>query len=70
MTDTPTPRRVRASYVPVVLDGRLVFRYDPHRGLVEIQHRGVRHVVDLAAIDAAEQAVQGDGKAQDGANPA
>jgi hypothetical protein len=29
---------------------KLLFRYDPQRDLVQIQIRGVRHVVDLAEI--------------------
>lgn len=65
MGDGTQARRIRAAYVNVILDGRLAFRYDPYRGLVEVQHRGVKHVVDLAAIADAEQAAQGDGKAPD-----
>lgn len=57
-----TYRRVRAAYVNVILDGRLAFRYDPYRGLVEWQHRGVKHVVDLAQIEAQEDAAQAGNK--------
>lgn len=55
-----TYRRIRAAYVNVILDGRLAFRYDPYRRLVEVQQRGVKHVVDLAAIDAREDAAADD----------
>ena len=65
-TQAGAHRRIRAAYVNVILDGRLAFRYDPLRGLVEWQHRGVRHVVDLAQIEAQEQRASGDGKAQEG----
>jgi hypothetical protein len=30
--------------------GGLAFRYDPVRGIVEIQRRGVKHLFDLAAL--------------------
>ena len=59
-------RRIRAAYVNVILDGRLAFRYDPWRGLVEVQHRGVKHVVDLAQIEAQEQQQAQDADNQNG----
>ncbi|HQY93151.1 hypothetical protein [Caldilinea sp.] len=43
--------RVRADYVPVRVAGKLVFRYDPRRRIVEVQDRGERHYIDLAALD-------------------
>ncbi len=50
-------RRVRADYVPVRVGGRLLFRYDPLRRIVEVQDRGERHYVDLAALDEQAQSV-------------
>ena len=44
-------QRVRADYVPVRVAGKLVFRYDPRRRIVEVQDRGERHYIDLAALD-------------------
>lgn len=44
-------RRVRADYVPVRVAGKLLFRYDPRRRIVEVQERGERHYIDLAALD-------------------
>lgn len=44
-------QRVRAAYVPVRVAGALAFRYDPLRRIVEWQHRGERHYIDLAALD-------------------
>ena len=64
-TGTPTPRRVRASYVPVVIEGRVAFDYDPYRKLVIWQYRGVRHVVDLALIEQREQQAQSESKPVD-----
>lgn len=37
-------------FVDVVLGGKLAFRFDPYRGLIEYQRRGERHIVDLAKI--------------------
>lgn len=31
-------------------DGWLAFRYDPTRGIVEIQRRGQKHYFDLASL--------------------
>ena len=44
-------RRVRADYVAVRVAGKLVFRYDPARHIAEVQDRGERHYIDLAALD-------------------
>lgn len=42
---------VQSRFVDVCLpDGKLVFRYDPTRALVEVQHRRVKHVIDLTKI--------------------
>lgn len=44
------------SYIDVRgADGRLLFRYDPARGLVEMRVKGELHVVDLT-VYAVEQA--------------
>jgi len=53
-----TVRRVRSAYVPVVVCGRLAFRYDPARHVVEWQYRGERHYIDLAALDAQTDAAE------------
>lgn len=65
MGDGGTVRRIRAAYVNVILDGRLAFRYDYERKLIEIQHRGVKHVVDLAEIDAKQDVAQAGCQAPD-----
>ena len=44
-------RRVRSAYVPVVIGGKLAFRYDPARHVVEWQARGETHYIDLARIE-------------------
>lgn len=31
-------------------DGRLAFRYDPQRGVVELQKRGEKHYFDLTMV--------------------
>jgi hypothetical protein len=38
----------KAQFVPVVVNGKLAFKFDPRRGLIEWQHRGEKHVIDLA----------------------
>jgi hypothetical protein len=38
----------KAQFVPVVVNNKLVFRFDPTRGLIEYQSRGEKHVIDLA----------------------
>ena len=48
---TTEQRRVRSAYVPVVIGGKLAFRYDPARHVVEWQHRGETHYIDLARIE-------------------
>lgn len=35
-------------FVPIVINGKLVFKFDPERGLIEWQHRGEKHLIDLA----------------------
>jgi hypothetical protein len=35
-------------FVPVVINNKLVFRFDPERGLIEWQCRGEKHIIDLA----------------------
>lgn len=39
--------------------GKLLFRYDPYRGIVEIQERGVKEYIDLTQILAERQERQG-----------
>ena len=48
---TTEQRRVRSAYVPVVIGGKLAFRYDPARHVVEWQHRGETHYIDLARLE-------------------
>ena len=48
---TTEQRRVRSAYVPVVIGGKLAFRYDPARRVVEWQARGETHYIDLARIE-------------------
>lgn len=38
----------KAQFVPVVIRNKLLFKYDPVRGLIEIQERGEKHLIDLA----------------------
>lgn len=49
--------RVQAGYVAVRVAGKLLFRYDPARRIVEVQERGERHYIDLAALDDQAQTV-------------
>jgi len=44
-------QRVQPAYVQVRVGGKLLFRYDPARRIVEVQDRGDRHYIDLAALD-------------------
>jgi hypothetical protein len=46
----------KAQFVPVVVNNKLVFRFDPTRGLIEYKSRGEKHVIDLA-----DYAGEGDG---------
>jgi hypothetical protein len=36
-------------YEPGSNPPRLLFRYDPERGIIETQRRGVKHIIDLAS---------------------
>lgn len=38
----------KSQFVPVARGGKLVFRFDPVRGLIEWQHRGEKYIIDLA----------------------
>lgn len=38
----------KSQFVPIVINGKLVFRFDPQRGLIEYQSRGEKHIIDLA----------------------
>lgn len=40
----------RPAYVNVERDGRLLFKYDNLRGLIEIQVRGEKYLIDLATV--------------------
>ena len=42
MTDTDTWVEIRAPST-----GKLLFKYDPERGIIEIQRRGEKHIIDL-----------------------
>ena len=55
--ETQCGQRVRPAYVAVRVAGALAFRYDPARRIVEWQHRGERHYIDLAALDEQAQAL-------------
>ena len=44
-------RQVKPAYVPVVIGGKLAFRYDPRRHVVEWQAKGETHYIDLAALE-------------------
>ena len=50
-------RRVRAAYVPVVIGGKLAFRYDPRRHVVEWQAKGETHYIDLARLEEMAQGI-------------
>lgn len=50
-------QRVQPAYVAVRVGGKLLFRYDPARRIVEVQDRGERHYVDLAALDEQAQGI-------------
>lgn len=38
-------------YIDVRINGRLLFKYDPTRHIVEVRTRGETHHVDLAQLD-------------------
>lgn len=59
-------RRVQSAYMPVVVCGKLAFRYDPRRRVVEWQARGETHYIDLAALDDRAGQPEQHGKARDG----
>jgi hypothetical protein len=41
----------KSHYIPVVNQaGKLLFKFDPKRFLIEIQHRGIKETIDLSAI--------------------
>jgi hypothetical protein len=50
-------RRVQPAYIAVRVAGKLLFRYDPQRRIVEVQERGERHYIDLAALDEQAQGI-------------
>ena len=51
MCETTERRQVKPAYVPVVIGGKLAFRYDPARHVVEWRIRGETHYIDLARIE-------------------
>lgn len=50
-------RRVKSAYVPVVVCGKLAFRYDPRRHVVEWQAKGETHYIDLARLEEIAQGI-------------
>lgn len=40
----------KSQYIPVTKNGKLLFKFDPVRFLIEIQQRGVKEVIDLTVI--------------------
>ena len=51
-------RQMKPAYVSVRGNGgKLLFRYDPIRRIVEVQDRGERHYVDLAALEEQAQGI-------------
>lgn len=56
VNSNPTAYRApKSQFVPVVINNKLAFRFDPTRGLIEWQHRGEKHIIDLADYTEAEQ---------------
>lgn len=49
-TEQPKYKAPKARFVPVVIGGKLAFKFDPLRGLIEWQDRGEKHLIDLATI--------------------
>ncbi len=41
----------KATFLPVVINGKLVFKIDLTRGLVEWQHQGQKYLIDLATLE-------------------
>lgn len=41
-------RAPKSRFVPIVIHGKLVFKFDATRGLIEWQDRGNKHIIDLA----------------------
>jgi len=53
----PAPYRApKSQFVPVVRGGKLAFKFDPTRGLIEWQHRGEKYIIDLAEYAANQSA--------------
>lgn len=50
-------RPVKAAYMPVVIGGKLAFRYDPRRHVVEWQAKGETHYIDLARLEEIAQGI-------------
>jgi hypothetical protein len=40
----------KAAFQPVVIAGKLAFKVDRVRGLIEWQHRGQKYIIDLATL--------------------
>lgn len=55
MSNTPyTPPK--SKYIPAIsTDGRLLFKFDPTRGIIEVSLRGFVYHVDLATLDSTYQ---------------
>lgn len=60
-------RQVRSEYIPIVVAGKLAFRYDPARRIVEWQLRGEKHYIDLAVLEEMAARAEVQSKAQEGA---
>jgi hypothetical protein len=48
--EKPKYQTPKARFIPIVIDGKLAFKFDPHRGLIEWQNRGEKYIIDLATI--------------------
>lgn len=46
----------KSQFVPVVVNNKLIFRFDPQRGLIEYQSRGEKYIIDLAEYAANQSA--------------
>lgn len=41
----------KAAFAPIVINGKLAFKFDPNRGLIEWQHRGAKVLIDLSRYE-------------------
>lgn len=55
-------------YISIVKNGKLLFRFDPSRGIIEINARGETTTVDLAAeVERLQSVPEAGGRAEGGA---